>query len=64
MKNTYFITLLAIVGLAFVGCKVTDKSAVDDSEEAGDMGAAKVGIYDSRAIAFAYWSQDVDGKQR
>ena len=30
----------------------------------GEGGVTKVGVYDSRVIALAYWEQEVDGKHR
>jgi hypothetical protein len=64
MEKKHLIFLLAIFGLAFIGCKTTDKSAENDFKQNSVVEATKVGIYDSRVIAFAYWSQEVEGKQR
>ena len=64
MAKKYLIMLLAIIGLGIAGCKPTDKPTADDSEGTAGKGVTSVGTYDSRLIAFAYWSQKVDGKER
>ena len=56
MNTGKLTTSLAIIALLLTGCKPTDKPV--------PAGATKVGVYDSRAIAYAYWSQQIDGKRR
>ena len=56
MKTKQLLMVLALVGVVLAGCQIDEKTAVDDS--------IKVGIYDSRIIAYAYWSETVDGKPR
>ena len=71
MKKKHLIMLLAIIGLVLagglVGCKKTDDKSLESqtySTEAASVEETVVGVYDSRAIALAYWQQEVDGKQR
>lgn len=71
MKKKHLIMLLAIIVLVLagglVGCKKTDDKSLESqtySTEAASVEETVVGVYDSRAIALAYWQQEVDGKQR
>ncbi len=62
MKRTMVIPIVMLIAFALTGCKEsTPKEA--DAEVVTANGKA-VGVYDSRIIAFAYWSQEVDGKKR
>ncbi|UCF43250.1 MAG: hypothetical protein JSV99_11870 [Planctomycetota bacterium] len=70
-KEKHLITLLAIIELALagglIGCKKTDDESLESqtySKEAASVEETIVGVYDSRAIAFAYWEEKVDGKER
>ena len=71
MKKKHLIMLLAIIVLVLAGglvcCKKTDDKSLESqtySTEAASVEEIVVGVYDSRAIALAYWQQEVDGKQR
>jgi hypothetical protein len=58
MKKTMAMLVMLV---ALTGCNITDKTT---SPKETAVNNKVVGVYDSRAIALAYWKQIVDGQER
>jgi hypothetical protein len=64
MKKTITVLVVMLVALSLIGCKKTTPTEPVAKETAVETKEKVVGVYDSRAIALAYWQEEVDGKER
>ena len=57
-----FLACAAVLALA--GCRSPETADTGSSSKPAGVKQTVVGVYDSRAIAYAYWLENVDGKPR